>query len=92
MQELLSRNRDCSKPSHGEQFIELSLSDVGNGCFTHPYCVKETLYHWDAIKKQVTKDIPQLYPFATTAEARNWYDRRRDQLVRKGFKYSDLDW
>ena len=92
MQEVLSKSREDAKLPDGEQFIELCLSDIGPDDKYPSFWVTETLYQWDAVKKQITKGNPQIYSFETLDEARNWYHERRRVLSQQGFKDSDLDW
>ena len=92
MEEVFSRNRDSFALPDGEQFVELRLSDIGPDNEYPSFWVTETVFQWDATKKVLMKDDPQLYSFDTLDEARSWYEERRRELNKKGYKYSDLDW
>ena len=74
-----------------EQFIELCLSDIGPDEQFPSFWVRETVAQWDAANKQIKWDTPQLYPFETLKEAKDWFEERRRVLVEKGFEYSDMD-
>jgi hypothetical protein len=90
MQEVLSKTPDAEL-SDGEQFIELLLSDIGPDEHLPSFWVKETLAQWDATNKRIIWDAPQIHPFMSLDEAKNWYEERRRILAEKGFRYSDMD-
>jgi hypothetical protein len=92
MQEVLLKTPESSEPEGGAQFIELRLSDIGPDEQFPSFWVTETLYQWDSASKRIMKDDPQLYPFKTLDEARNWYEQQRRILAEQGFAYSDMDY
>ena len=80
---------DTAHESYNEivEGAHFGVCEVGAAC-----SCTETRFQWDATDSRIMKDDPQLYSFKTLDEACGLYAERRQMLVEKGFRYSDINW
>jgi hypothetical protein len=91
MQEVLSRTVDPNAPLQGQEFYELRLFEEDN-----PIGMRHGVLQIHAVWKDANQDVvwdsEEVDYFWILDEAKKRYVERRQVLVEKGFKYSDMDW
>ena len=89
MQEILANTDDARKPLSEQQFYEVTLLDPERDA-SNFYRVRQVHVHWDELVAGMVWNKVDWEEFATIELAREGYERRRQVLVDRGFRYSDM--